>query len=94
MKNLLNKTHEWDRRHFLKSMAGSCLAVNFASSTTQAAEQIIQQGGGKAKSVIIIRVLGGLSHVDSFDIKENNKAVIGEYRFYIVMIYIIFKQVF
>jgi uncharacterized protein (DUF1501 family) len=73
MKNLLNHLDDHSRRSFLQNMAKGLLAVNIVPGLASAEEQIIAQGGGKAKSVIMIRVLGGLSHVDSFDIKEANK---------------------
>lgn len=76
MKNLANKLNDVDRRSFLQNMAKSLLAVNIVPGLASAEEQIIKAGGGKAKSVIIIRVLGGMSHVDSFDIKEANKDAI------------------
>lgn len=73
MKNLLNKAHDLTRRDFAANMAKSLLALNIVPMTSQAAIMKTLPGGGKAKSVIFIRVTGGLSHVDSFDIKEKNK---------------------
>jgi len=73
MKNLLNNLNDLDRRSFLQNMAKGLLAVNIVPGLASAEEQVKKIAGGKAKSVIIIRVLGGMSHVDSFDIKEANK---------------------
>lgn len=73
MKNLLHQLDELDRRSFLENMAKGLLAVNVLPALHAADRPPSTNGGGKAKSVIIIRVLGGLSHVDSFDIKEANR---------------------
>ncbi|MCH2204756.1 MAG: DUF1501 domain-containing protein [Lentisphaerales bacterium] len=73
MKNLLNNLNDLDRRSFLQNIAKGLFAVNIVPGMASAEEQILKAGGGNAKSAIIIRVLGGMSHVDSFDIKEANK---------------------
>ena len=73
MKNLLNKVNEYNRRQIVSGLAKSLLAVNVVPGMLHAAPRVISRGGGKAKSVICIKVLGGLSQVDSFDIKEQNK---------------------
>ena len=74
MKNLLNKVDSVSRRSILKGIAASCFSMNIIDSLNAAQEEaVIAAGGGKAKSVIFINVRGGMSHVDSFDIKETNK---------------------
>jgi hypothetical protein len=73
MKKLFNQLDDLDRRSFLENMAKGLLAVNIHPGLQAAGDTAQNGGGGKAKSVIIIRVLGGLSHVDSFDIKEANR---------------------
>ncbi|MCM8536211.1 MAG: DUF1501 domain-containing protein [Lentisphaeraceae bacterium] len=73
MKDLLLKSDEMSRRKFAMGMATNFLGLSMISSVAHAASTPTIKGGGKAKSVIFIRVVGGLSHVDSFDIKEANK---------------------
>ena len=69
-KQILNQADVATRRHFVKMLAANFLALNFVSKLPAQANPTA--GGGKAKSLILIRFGGGLSHVDSFDIKEAN----------------------
>ncbi|MEO0417040.1 MAG: DUF1501 domain-containing protein, partial [Verrucomicrobiota bacterium] len=68
--DFLNKSNGRTRRDAVKVLAAQCLGLNlvsnFPAATTTAS-------GGKAKSLIIINFAGGISHVDSFDIKEANR---------------------
>ncbi|MCM8534091.1 MAG: DUF1501 domain-containing protein [Lentisphaeraceae bacterium] len=73
MKNLLNKKDELTRREVVKTFAKGFLGLSMVPFVSNAQSQNSNQATGKAKSVIFIRVTGGLSHVDSFDIKEANK---------------------
>ena len=73
MKALFNKADDLTRRELVKGMAGAFLGLHIIPLSTQAQTGKPAAGGGKAKSVIFIKVTGGLSHVDSFDIKEKNK---------------------
>ena len=73
MKNIFNKADDFTRREMVKKMAGTFLGLNIIPTMAQAQTTKSLPGAGKAKSVIFVRVTGGLSHVDSFDIKEKNK---------------------
>ena len=66
------------RRHFVQRAAGSFLGVSCINSLSAATESIIKVGGsGTAKNVIYLYMRGGMSHLDSFDIKPENKEVCG-----------------
>ncbi len=69
----LNKADGPTRRDAVKMLAAQCLGLNLVSNLPAAAAAATSPGGGKAKSLIIINFSGGISHVDSFDIKEANK---------------------
>ena len=71
MKDLFLKSDEITRRHMVKGLAAGLLGLNIAPNIASAQTASLK-GGGKAKSVIFINVAGGLSQVDSFDIKEAN----------------------
>lgn len=68
----IQKADGQTRRQAIKMLAAQCLGLNLISnlSTASAATPL---GGGKAKSLIIIKFGGGISHVDTFDIKEANR---------------------
>ena len=69
----LDSLHKADcktRRDAVKILAAQCLGLNLVSNLPAATTST---GGGKAKSLIIINFGGGISHVDTFDIKEANK---------------------
>ena len=72
MKDLFDKSDEMTRRHVVKGLAAGLLGLNFVPNIASA-ETSTLKGGGKAKSVIFINASGGLSQVDSFDIKEANR---------------------
>lgn len=73
MKELLNKADDFTRRDIVKGMAGAFLGLNIIPTVAQSQSLKNVPGAGQAKSVIYIKITGGLSHVDSFDIKEDNK---------------------
>ncbi|MEM0968147.1 MAG: DUF1501 domain-containing protein [Verrucomicrobiota bacterium] len=60
------------RRDAAKMLAAQCLGLSFVSNLPAAAT-LPGMGGGKAKSLIIVNFAGGISHVDTFDIKEGNQ---------------------
>ena len=72
MKDIFLKSDEMTRRHMVKGLAAGLLGLNFVPEIAAKSTTALK-GGGKAKSVIFINVAGGLSQVDSFDIKEHNK---------------------
>ena len=71
--NILKKADPITRRRMVELMAAGCLSLNFSSTAFAANGRSQIKGGGKAKSLITIYASGGMSHVDSFDIKEANK---------------------
>lgn len=71
----LHKADGQTRRDAVKMLAAKCLGLNLVSNLPSTASAATGSGGGQAKSLIIINFAGGISHVDSFDIKEaNNEA--------------------
>ncbi|WP_411825959.1 DUF1501 domain-containing protein [Luteolibacter sp. AS25] len=87
MKQFLNKTDEPTRRQFMLNAARAYLGVHLfpmlgptiASAAAEGASK-----GSKAKHVIYLYMSGGMSHLDTFDPKENKdvmgptKAVMGK----------------
>ena len=71
MNDAVFKSDELRRRQLVKGLAAGLLGLNFTPQLS-AAQTPALKGGGQAKSVIFINVSGGLSQVDSFDIKEHN----------------------
>ena len=71
-KQLLHQAACPTRRQFAKMLAAQFLALDFVTKLPAQANRPSHAGRGKAKSLIWIRFRGGLSHVDSFDIKEAN----------------------
>ena len=65
--------HQLNRRTFLKGASATTLAASTLPLQAAATAR-----GGSAKSVIYVYVGGGLSHLDSFDIKPENSSVRGE----------------
>ena len=74
---IFNKADEVTRRKFVQGAAGSLLGVSMISQLT-AEEKAVIAGKGKAKSVIYLYMGGGMSHLDSFDIKPDNAEVRGK----------------
>ena len=75
MKNTINKLDDLNRRMLIKGFASSYLGLNFTAKLF-ADNQFMINKNPTAKSVIFIKVIGGMSHVDTFDIKEVNKNAI------------------
>ena len=71
--DILYKADSKTRRDAVKMLAAQFLGLNLVSNLPTTASAATGAGGGKAKSLIIINFAGGISHVDSFDIKEANK---------------------
>ena len=62
------------RRRFIQGLATSCLGVSLAPHHAFAAGAPV---GGKADSVIYLFMKGGMSHLDTFDLKPEKKNVQG-----------------
>ena len=69
--DFLTQSDARTRRDVVRLLAAKFLALNFASNVSAAPAGAVK-GGGKAKSLIAIHFGGGMSHVDTFDIKEKN----------------------
>jgi hypothetical protein len=67
------KINEINRREFAKNLAFSTLGVSILGDNLLANTTIKRSKFGQAKHAIIITLSGGISHIDSFDPKENNK---------------------
>lgn len=79
MKNL-NKANEVTRRRFVSGAAGSLLGVSYLSQSAFAKDTPAVKSNvkGTAKSVIYLYMSGGMSHLDSFDVKPDNAEVRGD----------------
>ena len=83
MSNVFSQADEWSRRQFVagvsKSMLGVGLAPLVGSHLTAAADKkpLPPAMATNAKSVIYLYMNGGMSHIDSFDIKPDAPEVQG-----------------
>ncbi len=79
MKHLLNRLDEPSRRRFMKNIAKSFLGVSLMSQErlTAALAQASSAQKATAKRVIYLFMDGGMSHIDTFDPKPDNKPVQG-----------------
>ena len=80
-KNTFLKADEISRRSFINKLAAGCLGVTTIPQlmTSNAhAESFAINKEAPAKAVIYLYMSGGLSHVDSFDVKPENSKVRGE----------------
>ncbi len=80
---MFEKSDEITRRNFVAGLAKACLGATVLGSTKWLASAENPAGEkslpGKAKQVIYLYMLGGMSHVDTLDPKEN-KEVQGPYK--------------
>ena len=78
--NIFNKADELTRRRFVSGAAGAMLGVSYVSQIGHAEEKAkaVSYPKGTAKSVIYLYMSGGMSHLDSFDIKPENSEVRGQ----------------
>lgn len=60
----------WSRRSFVQAGGSTLLGLGMGS-LLKAAPSVLDQGFGRAKSVILINLTGGLSHIDSLDPKPS-----------------------
>jgi hypothetical protein len=76
-----NNADEFTRRELMIKMAksafGISLAPMFGTSVATAAD-FVPNRPKAAKSVIFLMMSGGMSHLDTFDVKPGNKTVMGE----------------
>ncbi len=81
MKSDLNKADELTRRQFMANAAKTYLGVGLSPMLgASLASKALAQSGGKsqaAEAVIFLNMHGGMSHIDTFDVKPNNKEVQG-----------------
>ena len=67
------------RRHFVQRAAGTFLGVSCMNSASAAGGNTFnEKSKGTAKTVIYLYMAGGMSHLDSFDVKPENSEVRGE----------------
>ncbi|MEZ5951997.1 MAG: DUF1501 domain-containing protein [Planctomycetaceae bacterium] len=71
MKELLRKAEAPSRRQFMEYAAKSCLGVSLVPLLGQMAEAAPTGKAGKAKNVIYLFMSGGMTHLDTFDLKPN-----------------------
>ncbi len=81
MKDPLLQSDEITRRGFIMNAARTYLGVGIApllggTLTSHAAAQA-KGAGGTAEAVIFLNMSGGMSHIDTFDVKPNKKEVQG-----------------
>ncbi len=77
--NIFKKADDVTRRTFVSGAASAMLGVNYISQFGHAEEKTpVNYPKGTAKSVIYLYMSGGMSHLDSFDIKPENSEVRGE----------------
>ena len=68
-----------NRRNFLVTTGSGIIGSCFLPFSLRAEElKLSNSSAGKARSVIYLNISGGMSHLDSFDIKPENKDVCGE----------------
>ncbi|OWK40247.1 DUF1501 domain-containing protein [Fimbriiglobus ruber] len=69
------------RRDFLYAGAGAAIGLGFPPPRSRAAPAVRAPGNGKSKSVILVNLTGGLSHIDSLDMKPDAPTEIrGEFK--------------
>jgi len=79
--NPFPKADELTRRQFVSNAARAYLGVHLfpmLGGTLASAAPAAAAKGGTAKSVIYLYMAGGMSHLDTFDPKPKNKAVMGK----------------
>src|SRR3954464_9778044 len=69
-----------DRRHFLKHMAGMAALAGSASTFLQGLRASAQDLKKQHKSLIILWMGGGPSHMDLWDIKDQGVPTAGEFK--------------
>ncbi len=72
MKQLLANLDEFDRRRFLERAAKSMLGVSLLSQLDRTVAAADGAAGGKAKRLIYLFMNGGMTHLDTFDLKPGH----------------------
>ena len=72
MRELLSKLQGLDRRRFLEYAAKSALGVSLLPALNNAVSAAPAKSGGKAKRLIYLYMAGGMSHLDTFDLKPGH----------------------
>ena len=75
MRDLLPKLDGLSRRRFVEYAAKSALGVSLLPSLDRAvgAAQVANSAGGKAKRLIYLFMNGGMTHLDTFDLKPGHE---------------------
>ncbi len=73
MKQFLKQLDGIDRRQFVTLAAKTALGVSVLPSMDQAVEAAQSKGGGKAKRLIYLFMTGGMTHIDTFDLKPGHE---------------------
>ena len=72
MRDILSKLQGLDRRRFLEFAASSLLGVSVLPGLASAVAAAPEKAGGKAKRLIYLFMSGGMSHLDTFDLKPGH----------------------
>lgn len=72
MKSLVAMLDGFDRRHFLEQAAKSLLGVSLVPAMSRAVSAAEAESTGKAKRLIYLFMSGGMTHLDTFDLKPGH----------------------
>jgi Protein of unknown function (DUF1501) len=70
MQDSVRKLHQWDRRQFMTMAAKTALGVSLFPAMDRAV--MAAAGSPKAKRLIYLFMAGGMSHIDTFDLKPGH----------------------
>lgn len=72
MKEIAGKLDGASRRHFMETAAKSLLGVGLLPTLSEAVQGASTRSPGKAKRLIYLFMNGGMSHLDTFDLKPGH----------------------
>ena len=72
MKSLVSMLDGFDRRRFLEQAAKSLLGVSLVPAMSRAVSAAEAESTGKAKRLIYLFMSGGMTHLDTFDLKPGH----------------------
>ena len=72
MKSLVAMLDGFDRRRFLEQAAKSLLGVSLVPAMSRAVSAAEAESTGKAKRLIYLFMSGGMTHLDTFDLKPGH----------------------